>query len=151
MTTGTREVEIVIVEDDPNDVELITRVFRKRNLANALVFLKDGAEALDYLFSEGRRAGGPNDAGLRVVVLDIKLPKVDGIEVLRRLKQDEQTREFPVVVLSASKEERDIKNARGLGANSYLAKPMRFDEFARAVSDLGLCWTLTARSPLGGG
>lgn len=143
----TTDVEIVIVEDDPNDAELVTRALRKRNLANKLVVLKDGAEALDYLFSVGRYAGRSNNTDLRVVLLDIKLPKVDGIEVLRRLKQDEHTSKIPVVVLSSSKEERDLKNAYSLGANSYMAKPMKFDEFVKTVSDLGLYWMLVDRPP----
>jgi two-component system response regulator len=139
------EFEIVIVEDDPNDSELITRALRKRNLANKIVLLKDGAEALDFLFGQGSFAQ-MDDAKPRVILLDLKLPKVNGIEVLRRIKSEERTKKIPVVILTSSREDRDLKDAYDLGVNSYVTKPIKFDEFAKVVSDLGMYWLLLNRS-----
>ena len=139
------KVEIVIVEDNPNDAELILRVFRKHNLANQVVLLKDGAEALDFFFPPAGPASA--SAALRVILLDLKLPKIDGIGVLRRLKSDERTRGIPVVVVTSSSEDRDIKDAYDLGVNSYVTKPIKFDEFAKAVADLGLYWLMLNKLP----
>jgi CheY-like chemotaxis protein len=145
MTDG--EVEIVIVEDDPNDAELIMRVLRKHSVANKTILLRDGAEALDFFFAQGNFAQRrPNDA-LKVVLLDLKLPKVDGIQVLRRIKSDDRTRNVPVVVLTSSAEDRDVKEAYGLGVNSYVTKPIQFEDFAKAVSELRLYW-LVLNKPL---
>ncbi len=130
------KVDVVIVEDDPNDAELIMRVFRKHNMVNKIVLLKDGAEALDFFF--GSRA---NDHP-KVVLLDLKLPKVNGIEVLQRLKSEERTKDIPVVVLTSSAEGQDVKDAYKYGVNSYVTKPIRFEEFANAVSELRLYWLL---------
>ena len=141
------KVEVVLVEDNPNDAELILRVFRKHNVANQVVLLKDGAEALDFFFPPGGPSSGVANGALRIVLLDLKLPKVDGIEVLRRIKADERTRSIPVVVLTSSTEQRDLKDAYSLGANSYVAKPIKFDEFAKAVADLGLYWLALNRLP----
>jgi CheY-like chemotaxis protein len=140
------KVDIVLVEDNPNDAELILRVFRKHNMANQIVLLKDGAEALDFFFpAEGL---SPSVArALRIILLDLKLPKVDGIEVLRRLKSHERTRDIPVVVLTSSTEQRDLKDAYELGANSYVAKPIKFDEFAKTIADLGLYWLVLNKLP----
>ncbi len=135
-------VDIIIVEDDPNDAELITRVFKKHNLMNKVVLLKDGAEALEYLFATGRYAQGHSPLSPKVVLLDLKLPKIDGIEVLQRIKSDERTKNIPVVVLTSSSEDRDIKAAYELGVNSYVTKPIQFDEFAQVVSQLRLYWIL---------
>ncbi len=143
--TMPAEVEIVVVEDNPNDAELILRVFRKHNMANQVVLLKDGAEALDFFFP--RDGSVPPSAALRVVLLDLKLPKVDGIEILRRLKSDARTRGIPVVVVTSSSEDRDIKDAYELGVNSYVTKPIKFDEFAKAVADLGLYWLMLNKLP----
>ncbi len=129
-------VDVVIVEDDPNDAELIARVFRKHNMINNIVLLKDGAEALEFFF--GSRA---NDRP-KAVLLDLKLPKVNGIEVLQRLKSDERTKNIPVVVLTSSAENQDIRDAYKYGVNSYVTKPIRFEEFANAVSELRLYWLL---------
>ena len=141
------EVEILLVEDDPNDVELTLRAFRARNLANQVFVARDGAEALDFFF--GEEANPLRDIGVtpRVVLLDLKLPKVDGLEVLRRLRADERTRSLPVVVLTSSKEEPDIAAAYSLGANSYIIKPVDFEAFARAVSEVGLYWVLLNEQP----
>jgi two-component system response regulator len=145
-TTAAR-VEIVIVEDNPNDAELILRVFRKHNMANQIVLLQDGAEALDFFFPPNGAAPGAANTVLRVILLDLKLPKVDGIEVLRRLKSQPRTRSIPVVVLTSSTEQRDLQDAYELGVNSYVAKPIKFDEFAKAVADLGLYWLVLNRLP----
>ena len=131
-----QRVDIVIVEDDPSDAELITRVFRKHNMVNSIVLLKDGAEALSFFFGSSA-----NDRP-KVVLLDLKLPKVNGIEVLQRLKSDERTKNIPVVVLTSSAESQDIKDAYKYGVNSYVTKPIRFEEFANAVSELRMYWLL---------
>ncbi len=136
------EVEIVLVEDDPNDAELIMRALRKQNLTNKIVLLKDGAEALDFLFGKGKFADRNVFVKPKVILLDLKLPRVNGIEVLRKVKSDERTRKIPVVVLTSSAETRDIRDAYGLGVNSYVTKPIRFEDFAKAVSDLGFYWML---------
>ena len=146
--TAGGKVEVVLVEDNPNDAELILRVFRKHNVANQVVLLKDGAEALGFFFPPDGPAPGAANAALRIVLLDLKLPKVDGIEVLRRIKSDERTRGIPVVVLTSSTEQRDLKDAYDLGVNSYVAKPIKFDEFAKAVADLGLYWLVLNKLPV---
>ena len=140
-----REFEILIVEDDPNDAELITRALKKHNLANKLVLLKDGAEALDFLFGQGDFAQ-MDDGKPRVILLDLKLPKVNGIEVLRKIKSEERTKKIPVVILTSSREDRDLKDAYDLGVNSYVTKPIQFDEFAKVVSELGMYWLLLNKS-----
>jgi CheY-like chemotaxis protein len=137
------KVDVVIVEDDPNDAELIVRVFRKHNMVNRIVLLKDGAEALSFFFGSGA------DEYPKIVLLDLKLPKVNGIEVLQRLKADERTKDIPVVVLTSSAENQDLRDAYRYGANSYVTKPIRFEEFANAVSELRLYWLLLNR-PLEG-
>jgi len=142
MTGQNSTVDIILVEDDPNDAALITRVFKKHNLTNKIVLLKDGAEALEYLFATGRYAHNPSHMSPKVVLLDLKLPKVDGIEVLKRLKADQRTKNIPVVVLTSSSEDRDIKTAYDLGVNSYVTKPIKFDDFAQVVSQLRMYWTL---------
>ncbi len=142
------EVEIVIVEDDPNDAELITRVLRKHNLFNRLTLLKDGAEALDFFFGRGAYASQTAGTAQRVILLDLKLPKVDGIEVLQRLKSTEHTRNIPVVILTSSREERDLKDAYNLGVNSYVTKPIDFKEFAKAVAEMGMYWLLLNKTPM---
>jgi len=139
MDTG--KTEVVIVEDDPNDAELIVRIFRKRSLTGKLILLKDGAEALDFLFAQG------SSAVPKVILLDLKLPKVNGIEVLQRLKSSDKTRNIPVVVLTSSSEERDLKDAYALGVNSYLAKPIQSEEFADLVAELGKYWLLLNKTP----
>lgn len=133
-------VEILLVEDNANDAELTLRALKKRNLANQVRVCRDGAEAMDY-FSDG---ASPVP---KVVLLDLKLPKVDGLEVLRRLKQDSRTKSIPVVVLTSSREEPDIERAYALGANSYIVKPVDFEAFAQAVSEIGLYWVLLNHPP----
>src|SRR2546428_8917762 len=147
--TGPSEVEILLVEDNPSDVELTLRALKARNLANQVFVARDGAEALEFFFGE---QGHPlRDFGVtpRVILLDLKLPKVDGLEVLRRLKGDERTRALPAVVLTSSKEEPDITAAYRLGRNSYIVKPVDFEAFARAVSEVGRYWLLFDGRPRG--
>ena len=141
------EVEILLVEDNPSDEELTLRALKERNLANQVFVARDGAEALDFFFGDGSHPWHEIGIAPRVVLLDLKLPKVDGLEVLRRLKEDERTRSLPVVVLTSSREEPDIATAYRLGANSYIVKPVDFESFARAVSDVGLYWVLLNEPP----
>jgi two-component system response regulator len=145
--TITNEVEILLVEDNPNDVELTLRALKKNNLTNSVHVVKDGAEALDYIFATGAYASRDINHHPKVILLDLKLPKVDGLEVLRRLKSDERTKVIPVVVLTSSKEERDLVESYELGANSYIAKPVDFESFVKAVSELGLYWLLLNQPP----
>ena len=134
-------VEILLVEDSPADVELAVRALKKHNLANQLHVARDGAEALDFLF-------GPNAAPTpKMVLLDLKLPKVDGLEVLRRIKADPVTRRVPVVVMTSSREERDIVESYDLGVNSYIVKPVDFESFSLTVQRLGLYWLLLNEPP----
>jgi len=142
-----KEIEVVLVEDNPNDAELIIRALRKHKLANNIIRVEDGAEALELLFHEGKHTDGLSDAP-RVVLLDIKLPKVDGIEVLRRMKSDPRTKDIPVVVLTSSNQEQDIKAAYELGVNSFVTKPIKFDEFARVVAELGVYWLMLNVPPV---
>ena len=141
------EVEILLVEDNPSDGELTLRALKKHNLVNKLHWVKDGAEALDFIFANGsyseRKVGSP----LRVILLDLKLPKVDGLEVLRRIKSDERTKTIPVVVLTSSREEKDIVESYKLGVNSYVTKPVEFENFIKAISELGLYWLLLNKMP----
>ncbi len=141
------DVDILVVEDDPNDAELVARVLRKNHLADKLLLLKDGAEAMDFLFAQGayaRRAGAGNP---RVILLDLKLPKINGIEVLQRLKSSSRTRRIPVVILTSSREERDLDEAYNLGANSYVTKHIHFEEFARIVAELAKYWLVWNKPP----
>ena len=135
-------VEIVLVEDDPNDAELIIRVLKKHNLSNKIVHLKDGAEAVDFLLAEGAYANRSKCRTPKVILLDLKLPKVNGIEVLQRIKANDRTKNIPIVVLTSSREERDLKQAYNLGVNSYVTKPINFEEFAKAVAELGMYWLM---------
>jgi two-component system response regulator len=143
----THAVDILLVEDNPQDAELTIRALRKHNLANQLIAVEDGAEALDFIFCRGKYGDREIGHTPRVVLLDLKLPKVNGLEVLRALKQDERTRTIPVVVVTSSREDPDIKTAYALGANSYVVKPVDFDAFADAVSSLGLYWLLVNQPP----
>ncbi len=148
MSTQTEDVEILLVEDNPTDAELATLALKEHKLANKLVWVKDGAEALDFLFGTGSFAGRKPENGPRVVLLDLRLPKIDGLEVLRRLKSDERMRRLPVVVVTSSKEDRDIVASYDLGVNSYISKPVDFDEFSKVVAELGFYWLLVNRPPV---
>ena len=140
-------VDILLVEDNPHDAELTIRALTKHNLANRLTSVEDGAEALDFIFCRGKYATRELGHSPKVVLLDLKLPKVNGLEVLRALKQDEKTRLIPVVIVTSSREDPDIKTAYALGANSYVVKPVDFDAFAEAVSSLGMYWLLVNQPP----
>ncbi len=148
MTNQAEDVEILLVEDNPTDAELATLALKEHNLANKLVWVKDGAEALDFLFGTGAYANRKPENRPQVVLLDLRLPKIDGLEVLRRLKADDRTRRIPVVVVTSSKEDRDVVASYDLGVNSYISKPVEFDEFSRVVSELGLYWLLINHPPI---
>jgi two-component system response regulator len=141
------EVEVLLVEDNPSDAELTLRALKKNNLANKVHHVKDGDEALDFIFARGNYAGRKIENAPKVILLDLKMPKVNGIEVLRALKEDVRTRKIPVVVLTSSKEDPDIQECYQLGVNSYVVKPVHFDSFLKAVSDLGLYWLLVNQAP----
>ena len=142
------QVEVLLVEDNVHDAEMTIRALKKVNLANNLVHVKDGEEALDFIFARGKFPGRETTGLPKVILLDIKMPKVDGIEVLRQLKSSEYSRSIPIVIMTSSKEEQDIISSYKLGVNSYVVKPVDFEGFARAVSQLGLYWLLTNQPPM---
>ena len=144
---NSSKVEILLVEDNPTDVELTLRALKKRNLANKVHVVRDEAEALDFIFATGSYKGREINHKPKVILLDLKLPKVDGLEVLRKIKSDERTKDIPVVVLTSSKEEKDRIESYKLGVNSYIAKPVDFNQFTKAVSELGLYWLLLNELP----
>ena len=148
MNNALNEVEILLVEDNMTDAELIIRALKKINLANHLVHVKDGEEALEFIFG----TGSFNERSIkhlpRVVLLDIKMPKVDGIEVLRAVRANPQTKFLPIVIMTSSKEEQDIIKSYELGVNSFVVKPVNFSDFAKAVSELGMYWVLTNQPPV---
>ncbi len=138
---------ILLVEDNPNDVELTMRALEKNNILNEVVVAQDGEEALEYLFGTGKYAGRDRGALPAVTLLDLKLPRVDGLEVLERIRAEERTKFLPVVILTSSKEESDLVKGYKLGANSYIRKPVDFNQFAEAVRQLGLYWLVLNESP----
>jgi two-component system response regulator len=141
------EVEILLVEDSLDDAEMTIRALKKINLANRLVHVEDGQEALDFLFAKGRFSARESTNRPKLIVLDIKMPKVDGIEVLRQIKSNETTRMIPVVIMTSSGEEKDMIASYDLGVNSYVVKPVDFENFVQAVSELGLYWLLVNKIP----
>ncbi|HEV8282889.1 MAG TPA: response regulator [Chitinophagaceae bacterium] len=145
MTSG--KIDIILVEDNRADADLTIRALKKNRIANSLIHLKDGEEALDYIFCRGAYEKRSISDIPKLILLDIKMPKVDGIEVLRKIKSDSRTRIIPVVLLTSSKEEKDIVESYHLGVNSYIVKPVDFDSFVKAVSDLGLYWLLLNQPP----
>lgn len=147
MTQANESIEILLVEDSPADAELTIRALKKHCLVNNLVWVKDGAAALDFLFATGDYAGRDSARTPKVVLLDLHLPRLSGIEVLRQIKNDERTRLIPVVVLTSSKEDIDVEECYRLGVNSYIAKPVSFDEFIKVVGELGLYWLLLNKRP----
>jgi two-component system response regulator len=143
----THGVEILLVEDNDNDAEMTIRALKKNNLANSLLHLSDGSEAIDYIFALGEYSNRHVEDTPRVIVLDLKMPKVGGMEVLKKLKSDERTQDIPVVVLTSSKEDPDIKKCYALGVNSYVVKPVEFEDFYKAISALGLYWMIVNQKP----
>jgi two-component system response regulator len=138
---------ILLVEDNPDDVELTMRALKKNNIKNEIIVATNGADALDFLFGAGKYEGrDPNDMPA-LILLDLKLPKIEGLEVLRKIRADERTRLFPVVILTSSKEEQDLVRGYSLGTNGYVRKPIDFDQFSKAVGFLGLYWLLINESP----
>ena len=138
---------ILLAEDNPDDVLLTQRAFKKSNVVNELVVVKDGQNVLDYLFAEGKFAGRDKSIMPEVILLDLKMPRMDGLEVLRRIREDIRTKHLPVVILTTSKEENDIVQSYCLGANSYITKPVDFDQFVDAVKQLGLYWLVLNQKP----
>ena len=138
---------ILLVEDNPDDVDLTLRAFKKNNIQNEVIVARDGAEALDYLFATGAYAGRDADIMPAVILLDLQLPKIPGLEVLGRIRADKRTKLFPVVILTSSKEERDLTQSYGLGANSYIRKPVDFVQFMEAIGQLGLYWLIVNEPP----
>jgi CheY-like chemotaxis protein len=144
---NSTEVEILLVEDNRNDAELAIRALKKHNLANHVATVTDGEEALNFIFARGKYSDRKVENVPRVILLDLKLPKVDGLEVLRAIKSDPRTKIIPVIVLTSSKEEKDIVESYKLGVNSYILKPVDFDKFVDAVKEIGYYWLLLNQSP----
>lgn len=141
------EKVILLVEDNPKDEALTLRALRKSNIANEVVVARDGAEALDYLFRTGPYSDRPAPVSPELVLLDLKLPKINGLEVLQRIRNDERTRRLPVVIFTSSNEEEDLINSYNLGANSYVRKPVEFEQFVNATRQLGLYWLVLNEAP----
>lgn len=143
-----KPIEILLVEDNPHDAELTIRALKKSKLLNNLERVKDGEEALDFIFCKGEYSHRNINDTPKVILLDLKLPKVDGLEVLKKIREDQRTNSIPVVVLTSSREESDIVESYNLGVNSYITKPVAFDKFTKAVSDIGLYWLLLNEPPI---
>jgi two-component system response regulator len=141
-----KAVDILLIEDNMNDAELTIRSLRKAKINNNLIHLKNGAEAIDFLFGNGKLEGRENRIQPKLILLDLKMPKIDGLEVLSRIKSDPLTKSIPVVILTSSKEHPDIEGAYTLGANSYIVKPVEYDEFAKVISNLSFYWLLMNQS-----
>jgi CheY-like chemotaxis protein len=142
------EVDVLMVEDSPNDAELIGRALRKINIANKIHWVKDGEEALEFIFRTGRYASRDESTPLKVILLDLKLPKVNGLEVLAKIKADEHTKTIPVVIVTSSQEDKDLKEAYKRGANSYIVKPIDASNFVEALSEAGLYWLAINKPPI---
>jgi len=146
--TNQNEVEILLVEDNPNDAEMAIRALKKNKLANNVLHVTDGAEALDFIFARGAYSGRNVESKPKMILLDLKLPKVDGLEVLKAVKSDPRTRIIPIIVLTSSVEEKDIIESYHLGVNSYIVKPVNFDKFVEAIKGVGYYWLLLNQSPI---
>jgi two-component system response regulator len=145
--SGTGETEILLVEDTPDDVEMTLRALRKANIVNRIKVARDGAEALEFIFGGGTQADHDVEDTPKLILLDLKLPKIDGFEVLRRIKGDLRTKKIPTVILTSSKEQQDVVETYQLGVNSYIVKPVEFESFVDAVSKLGMYWLLLNHPP----
>ena len=141
------QIEILLVEDNENDAELAIRALKKNNLANHIMHVKDGAEAIDFIFAKGAFEGRSKEAAPKVILLDLKLPKLNGLQVLKEIKNNPKTKKIPVVMLTSSKEEPDIEEAYQLGANSYIVKPVEFEKFILAMKNIGFYWMLINQPP----
>jgi two-component system response regulator len=141
------EIDVLLVEDNESDAEMTIRALNKNHLANRLLHLCDGAEAIDFLFAQGAYSEREMENIPKVILLDLKMPKINGIEVLKKIKSDVRTKKIPVVVLTSSKEDPDIEQCYELGANGYVVKPVEFDQFRKAISDLGLYWLIVNQPP----
>jgi two-component system, response regulator len=148
MTDPELNAEILLVEDNATDAELCMRALKKRNLTNRIVWAKDGSEALDFLFGEGAYVGRNTSVMPKVILLDLRMPKVGGLEVISKLKTTEHLKSIPIVVLTSSREDIDVKESYRLGANSFVSKPVVFEEFAEAVAKLGLYWLIVNKPPV---
>lgn len=142
------KIEVLLVEDNPNDAELALRSLKQHNLVNNVHWVKDGAEALDYVFGNGPDTAPHLNGVLKLILLDLKLPKVNGMEVLQKVKSDPKTSSIPVVVMTSSNDDRDIEECYRLGANSYITKPVEFEKFAKVVADLGFYWLILNENPM---
>jgi two-component system, response regulator len=140
-----KEIDILLIEDNENDAELAIRALQKNNVARNIIHLKDGEDALDFLFGNGQYTGRNTNNKPRVILLDLKMPKISGLEVLEQIKSNELTKKIPVVMLTSSKEHPDVEKAYSLGANSYIVKPVDFDNFRQVVNDLGIYWLLLSQ------
>jgi two-component system response regulator len=141
-------IDILLVEDSPEDVEMTLRAFKKQNLINKVHVVEDGEQALDYIFAKGKYEDRDFNNKPKVILLDLKLPKVDGMEVLRTIRGDDRTKFIPVVILTSSQEEKDIMESYKLGVNSYITKPVEFNKFVETVSELGLYWLMLNKPPV---
>ena len=148
MLNNMKNKRILLVEDNPDDQELTMRALKKNNIGNEIVLAKDGQEAIDYLFGKGTYSSRDMSEMPQIVLLDIKLPKVDGIEVLKQIRADKRTKMLPVVILTSSKEEKDMVDSYNFGANSYIRKPVDFNQFTESVRQLGLYWLVLNETPV---
>ncbi len=143
-----QQIDILLIEDNPEEAELAIRSLKKSNLANSLVHIDDGAEALDYIFSRGKYTGNTTQSRPKLILLDLNLPKVGGLEILKQVKSDERTKMIPIVVLTSSQEQRDVIESYKLGVNSYIVKPVNFASFSQAIADLKMYWLVLNQSPV---
>ena len=147
MQNSIHDVDVLLVEDNPDDARLVLRELKKNNLGNNIIHLPDGAEALDFIFGRGKYSDRKIEDKPRVILLDLKMPKIDGLQVLQAIRADDRTKLIPVVVMTSSREEKDIVKSYSLGVNAYVVKPVGFDSFSKAVTELGMFWILVNQVP----
>ncbi len=147
METVIHNIEIILVEDSVEDASLVIRSLKKSNICNSIIHLQDGAEALDFMFARGLYVDRKVEDKPKLILLDLKMPKVDGLQVLRELKADDRTKSVPIVIMTSSREDRDLVECYRLGVNGYVVKPVSFDNFAKAVAELGIFWLMINQSP----